>query len=177
MQQGQISPETQDTFATCYCHMLSAPRAMLWFGLVYGAPGRIQRHACRFFGSILALAKNGKGTSPTLHVKRDKNGQRETHAVRSIGQVALQLKPTYSKEPLPSLRRFHGSSRTDPFGTLGSIGGLLRAAFCYCGRTKSISHHLRNPGMIRFQSKYQQMFWFQPSFLNGGARSGFRNHP
>ena len=43
------------------------------------------------------------------------------------------------------------------------MGGFGR----YCGWTKSILHHLRNPGTIRFPCKYQQKQWFQPWFQSG----------
>ena len=40
---------------------------------------------------------------------------------------------------------------------------------------KSISHHLRNPGMSRFPGTYQQTLWVPPGFLRCEAR-GFGNH-
>ena len=46
----------------------------------------------------------------------------------------------------------------------------------YCGWTKSISHHLRNPGMIRFPCKCQQAM-VSSMVSPRGAVSGLRDHP
>ena len=47
----------------------------------------------------------------------------------------------------------------------------------YCGWTKSISHHPRNPGMLIPQRKYQQTFWFQTWFPKGAQEDFDFNHP
>ena len=36
--------------------------------------------------------------------------------------------------------------------------------------TRSVSHHLRNPGMMRFPCKYQRTLWFQPRVSFRGAK-------